>query len=46
MAYDSDVRNFVVTFQDWEGYNCKTEEEAIQKAKDDYGNDIEIISVE
>ena len=46
MTFDPEVRNFVVKFQDWQGYNCKTKEEAIKKAKDDYGDDIEIISVE
>lgn len=46
MAYDPEIRNFVVRYETWEAYNVKSKEEAIAKAKADFGNDIEIIEVQ
>lgn len=39
------IRNWNVIIEIAVAHNCETKEEAIQKVKDQYGSDVEIISV-
>lgn len=39
-----DIKNWVIEYEDWDAYNCETEEEAIEEFKKEHG-DVTILCV-